>query len=159
MDAQIRDRLERLANYIQQTKAPLSISQTLMYRGRTKPGYNILGLICEAYRRFTGNGQWIISNPNAPEIPDFRVSGDMEDYRLPQVVADYFGFRDQVGSFYVGDLPQSVKTMMRRTRKTSTFTLQEIGLDYERNGKEIASRVIRAMPSSLLKPEVSDPKN
>ena len=104
-----------------------------------------------------GSGRWILSNRNVPEIPDFLSGGGMEDDRLPKAVVDYFGLRDQIGSFYVGELPQDVKNLMRRTRKTEGFTLHGIGFSYPKNGKDIAARIIRAMPSSLLKPDLDDP--
>ena len=158
MDAVIRGRLQRLAGYIQGSQADLTMTPYLVHRGQPYPGYNILGLICDAYQSFTGDGRWMLSRRDVPELPDFVAGGDMEDQRLPKSVADYFGFRDQIGSFYVGELTQDVKNKMRHTRKTEGFALRDVSFYYRRNGKEIAARIIRAMPSSLLKPEISEPK-
>ena len=72
---------------------------------------------------------------------------------LPSAVVEYFGLRDNTGTFDVSELPQSVKNRMNRTGKTKKSSLLEIGMTYRNDGKEIAARIIESLPRSLRKRE------
>lgn len=154
MDTQQKDRLEALARFIETTREPLTSSvwlHTRPYRPGIDYGFSILGLVCLAHQSLTRNGQWILSNPNAPELPDYLSEGEFTDRLLPKSVVEYFGFRDNAGSFYAGELPAELKRRMYRTKKTATSSLFAVGLEYPKRRREIASGVIKAMPPSLLK--------
>lgn len=158
MNTQQKGRLEALAKYIETTPEPVSSSlwlHTRPCRTGVEHGFSILGLVCLAHQSLTGNGQWVLSNPNAPELPDYLSEGEYTDRLLPKSVIEYFGFRDKAGSFYAGDLPSTVKCRMYRTKKTDATSLFEIGLRYPKRRREIAVAVIRAAPPSLLKRELS----
>ena len=147
---QTKERLEALAEFITTTTLKLPrVSIYLRYEDYRDGGYSMLGLVCEAYAWFTGNGRWRRSA--APKVPDFVSDGEVTDRFLPLSVVAYFGLRDNLGSFFVGQLPQGVKELMYKTRKTASSSLYDIGLTYPHKGKEIAVEVLRAMPSSLLK--------
>ncbi len=152
MDDQTKVRLEKLAALIEATEHthPLSQGYPLQWRGRPWYGFSVLGLVCLAHQNLTGNGRWIVSRV-APELPDYLVDGEKEQTFLPQPVVEYFGFRDNVGSFLVADLPQDVKRLMYRTAKSGSSSLYSVGRTYRKRGREIAVKVIRAMPPSLLK--------
>ena len=93
----------------------------------------------------------------APERPDYLTDGEMDDTYLPKPVVDYFGFRDKVGSFFPAELSQDVKRLLNRTKKSGRFSLYGIGRNYRKRGREIAVKVIRAMPPSLLKSDEPPP--
>lgn len=161
MDDQAKERLEKLAAFIEATEYtyPLSSGYPLWWRSHSPPGYgfSVLGLICQAHQKMTGNGRWTISAPQSPELPDYLTDGEMDDTHLPKPVVDYFGFRDKVGSFSPAELPQDVKRLLNRTRKSGRFSLYGIGMRYPKRGREIAIKVIRAMPPSLLKSDEPPP--
>ena len=153
MDDRTKRRLGKLAAFIEATEHnyPLSQLRPLHWSRQPGCGFSVLGLVCLAHQNLTGNGRWIVSRI-APELPDYLVAGEKDDTYLPQPVVEYFGFRDNVGSFSVADLPQDVKRLMYRTKKTGRFSLYHVGMAYRKRGREIAVKVIRAMPPSLLKP-------
>ena len=158
MDVQQKYRLEELAEFIETTREPLTSSlwlHTRPYRPGIEYGFSILGLVCLAHQALTGNGQWILSNPNTPELPDYYSEGEFTDRLLPKSVIEYFGFRDNVGSFHAGELPAGLKRRMYRTKKTATSSLFVVGLEYPKRRREIASGVIMAMPPSLVKTKPS----
>ena len=162
MNDQVKERLEKLAAFIDATKYdhPLSSGCYLWWRSHSPPwwyGFSVLGLICQAHKAMTGNGRWTISAPQSPELPDYLTDGEMDDTYLPQPVVDYFGFRDKAGSFSPAELPQDVKRLLNRTRKSGRFSLRGIGMRYPKRGREIAVKVIRAMPPSLLKSDEPPP--
>ena len=161
MNDQVKERLEKLADFIDATEYahPLSSGRYLWWRSHSPLGYgfSVLGLICQAHKAMTGNGRWTISAPQSPELPDYLTDGEMDDTYLPQPVVDYFGFRDKAGSFSPAELPQDVKRLLNRTRKSGRFSLRGIGMEYRKRGREIAVKVIRAMPPSLLKSDEPPP--
>ena len=155
MNDQVKERLEKLADFIDATEYahPLSSGRYLWWRSHSPLGYgfSVLGLICQAHKAMTGNGRWTISAPQSPELPDYLTDGEMDDTYLPKPVVDYFGFRDKAGSFSPAELPQDVKRLLYHTKKSGRFSLYGIGMRYPKRGREIAVKVIRAMPPSLLK--------
>ena len=154
MNKQQKNRLEALAKFIETTAEPVTSSlwlHTRPFRPGVEYGFSILGLVCLAHQALTGNGRWILSNPNAPELPDYLSEGEYTDRLLPKSVVEYFGFRDKAGSFYAGDLPAAIQRSMNRTKKTDTTSLFEIGLQYPKRRREIVAAVMRAAPPSLLK--------
>lgn len=161
MNDQVKERLEKLAAFIDATEYthPLSSGYPLWWCSHSPPGYgfSVLGLICQAHKAMTGNGRWTISAPQSPELPDYLTDGEMDDTYLPKPVVDYFGFRDKVGSFFPAELPQDVKRLLNRTKKSGRFSLYGIGMEYRKRGREIAVKVIRAMPPSLLKSDEPPP--
>ncbi|MDE2785412.1 MAG: hypothetical protein OXL37_01975 [Chloroflexota bacterium] len=159
MNDQQKERLKALAEFIETTRHPLTSGiwlHTRPYRPGIEYGFSILGLVCLAHEALTGNGRWILSNPNAPELPDYLSEGEFTDRLLPESVVEYFGFRDNAGSFHAGDLPAELKRRMYRTKKTATSSLFAVGLEYPKRRREIATGVIRAMPPSLLKRKPSE---
>ena len=154
MDRPTKDRLLALAGFISGTWHPLTSMQYLYLRPAwlyAKHGYSVLGLVCLAHQELTGNGQWVITNPDGREVPDYLSEGEHSDRYLPTAVVEYFGFRDGIGGFYVGELPREVKRLMYRTRRTGWSSLFDIGVQYSKRRREIAAEVVLAMPPSLLK--------
>ena len=158
MKNQTKLRLEALAEFIESTQLVLSpVAWHLAFRGYPGYGYSVLGLVCAAHEHLTGNGRWIYSNPAVKELPDYESEREITDMYLPRSVIDYFGLRDKVGSFGVGELPQDVKRLMYRTTKTERSSLLAIGGMYPKRAREIVVKVIRAMPPSFIKTEPSKP--
>ncbi len=150
MDTEIKDRLMDLADFLEETHEPLAFTLHLQIRGHLGYGFSMLGLVCQAHSYFTRKGRWIISNPDVPELPDYKTGDEISDRYLPKSVVTYFGFRDGVGTFNVADLSPKVRRSMYRSRKFERSSLYEIGLEYRRQGKRIAANVIKEMPASLL---------
>ena len=152
MNIDTKDRLLKLAEIIRSDSPPVNSYTPYLRNEHGKDGGpSMLGLICEAYRKLTGKGLWTRSNERT--IPDFQAGGEKKDKVLPAAVVEYFGLRDNIGTFYVGELPQSVKNLMNQTLKTEESSLLEIGRTYRNNGKEIAARIIESLPTSLRKKE------
>ena len=153
MDVPRIDRLLALSEFIADTWHPLTNLQYLRVRPGVpylRPGFSVLGLVCLAHHRLTRTGVWVITNPGARETADYQAEGEHSDIFLPTAVVEYFGFRDGIGSFHVGELPADIKRLMHRARRTDTSSLLEIGLVYRKRPREIAGAVVRAMPPSLL---------
>ena len=148
-ERQKRARREQLADFLERTCLKLASTQNyLRHGGNYNLGFNILGLICEAYRSFASDGGWQISR--GTEVMDFVCRGKRHDQFLPQAVVEFFGFRDSTGSFEAGELPQEVKNLMGKPRN-GPYSLLEAGKDHsKKRGKEIASQIIRTSPPSLL---------
>jgi len=160
MNDQVKERLEKLAAFIDATEYthPLSSGYPLWQRSQPGEGFSVLGLICQAHKAITGNGRWTTASaPHAPDLPDYLTDGEMDGTHLPKPVVDYFGFRDKAGSFSPAELPQDVKRLLYRTKKSGRFSLYGIGMRYPKRGREIAVKVIRAMPPSLLKSDEPPP--
>lgn len=151
MDVERAERLEELSQYIAHTTEPLVFTIYLQTRGRLGYGFSMLGLVCAAHQYLTNEGRWIVSNRDVPELPDYMSGNEITDRYLPKSVIEYFGFRDEVASFDMRQVPGDVKRMMRKTKKTETSSLYMVGLDYPKRGKDIASKIIRGMPSTLTK--------
>ncbi len=153
MDVPTKDRLQFLADFISGTWHPLTNLQYLYLRPGwlyAKHGYSVLGLVCLVHQELTGNGEWIITKPDGREVPDYLSEGEYSDICLPTAVVEYFGFRDSIGSFYVGELPREIKRLMYRTRRTEWSSLFDVGVTYRKRGREIAAAVVESMPPSLL---------
>ena len=150
MNTEIKDSLMNLADFLEETHEPLVFTLHLRIQGNLGYGFSMLGLVCQAHYHFTRKGRWIFSNPNVRELPDYETGGEITDRYLPKTVVEYFGFRDDVGSFNVADLNPKIRRSMYKNRKFDTSSLYEIGLEYRRQGKRIAADVIREMPASLL---------
>ena len=156
-DDQAAARLHQLADFLEETNFQLSQTQHyLRYIDDYGSGFSVLGLICEAYKTFTQDGEWRRSQ-RAPEAPYFLCGGEMEDKCLPTSVVAYFGLRNRTGSFEIEDLPQQVKNMMRTPRRGS-YSLFEVGRDHWKTGKRIAAQIIRATPRSLLESYAPPPE-
>ena len=151
MDDERAERLQDLAQYIARTPEPLVFTTYLQIRGRLGYGFSMLGLVCAAHQYLTNEGRWIVSNRDVPEIPDYKSGNEITDRYLPRSVIEYFGFRDEVASFHMRDVSVDVKRTMRKTKRTETSSLYRVGLDYPKRGKEIASKIIREMPPTLIK--------
>ena len=151
MDDERAERLQDLAHYIAHTSEPLVFTTYLQIRGRLGYGFSMLGLVCAAHQYLTNEGRWIVSNRDVPELPDYMSGNEITDRYLPRSVIEYFGFRDEVASFYMGDVSVDVKRMMRKTKRTETSSLYRVGLDYPKRGKEIVSKIIRDTPPTLTK--------
>lgn len=150
MDSEIKGRLMRLADFLEDSHEPLVFTFHLQTRGSLGYGFSMLGLVCQAHYYFTRNGRWIVSNPNAPELPDYQTEGEITDRYLPKSVVKYFGFRDDIASFDVADLSPRILRWMYKSRRYETLSLYEIGLEYRGRAKRIAANVVREIPPSLL---------
>lgn len=53
--------------------------------------YCFLGVLCETYRRVTGEGAWL-RDPYSKDLYDFVVKGMRYGQDLPPVVQEWFGF-------------------------------------------------------------------
>ena len=55
MNDQVKERLEKLAAFIEATEGAYSLSvyPPLWWRGQPGAGFSVLGLICEAHREMT----------------------------------------------------------------------------------------------------------
>ena len=122
-------------------------------------GYSMLGLICEAHRAFTKEGNWA-RDQEYPDIPLYLTKdGAKSDRYLPKLVMEYFGFSSDTCLFDVADLSNKTTKLMYKLKDKTEYSLYALGLEYitrHNKAQQIAFEILNEFPKSLFVPIDND---